>query len=67
MVISTLTGMQETLDTYKIKHDSFDFESELGWEVRKSIPFSFFFLAFRPFFFFFFNFSFREAMIVSWK
>lgn len=37
MVISTLTGMQETLDTYKIRHDSFDFESELGWEVNIQI------------------------------
>ena len=23
---------QETLDTYGVKHDAFDFESELGWE-----------------------------------
>jgi len=32
MVISDLSGMQETLDTYNIRHDKFDFESELGWE-----------------------------------
>eukprot|EP00976_Prorocentrum_cordatum_P113140 1195655-Prorocentrum_minimum.AAC.2 len=23
---------QETLDTYGVRHDAFDFESELGWE-----------------------------------
>lgn len=23
---------QETLNTYNVKHDQFDFESELGWE-----------------------------------
>ncbi len=33
MVIADLSGMQETLDTYNIRHDQFDFESELGWET----------------------------------
>jgi arginyl-tRNA synthetase len=32
MVVADLSGMQETLDTYNIRHDAFDFESELGWE-----------------------------------
>ena len=32
MVIADLTGMQQTLDIFGIKHDKFDFESELGWE-----------------------------------
>lgn len=33
MVGNCLSGVQKTLDTYNIKHDVFDFESELGWEV----------------------------------
>ena len=32
MVIDCLTGVQETLSTYNVRHDRFDFESELGWE-----------------------------------
>jgi len=32
MVNSCLTGVQRTLDTYNIKHDYFDYESELSWE-----------------------------------
>ena len=32
MVTSCLSGAQITLDTYNVKHDKFDFESELGWE-----------------------------------
>ena len=32
MVIDCLSGVQETLDTYNVRHDAFDFESELGWE-----------------------------------
>ena len=34
MVLADLSGIQQTLDLYGIKHDTFDFESELGWEVR---------------------------------
>ena len=33
LVCDCLSGMQETLDTYGIQHDLFDFESELAWEV----------------------------------
>jgi arginyl-tRNA synthetase len=32
MVNLTLSGQQETLDIYGIRHDCFSFESELGWE-----------------------------------
>lgn len=32
MVISCLSGVRDTLDTYRMQHDKFDFESELGWE-----------------------------------
>jgi arginyl-tRNA synthetase len=32
MVINCLSGVQQTLDTYNVRHDTFDFESELGWE-----------------------------------
>ena len=32
MVIDCLTGVQQTLSTYGVQHDAFDFESELGWE-----------------------------------
>ena len=32
MVVDCLTGVQETLSTYGVQHDRFDFESELGWE-----------------------------------
>jgi len=32
MVTSCLSGAQITLNTYNVKHDQFDFESELGWE-----------------------------------
>jgi len=32
MVCDCLTGVQETLSTYGVQHDRFDFESELGWE-----------------------------------
>lgn len=32
MVIDCLSGVQETLETYNVRHDAFDFESELGWE-----------------------------------
>ena len=32
MVINCLSGVQQTLDTYNVHHDQFDFESELGWE-----------------------------------
>ena len=30
MVTDCLSGVQETLNTYNVKHDMFDFESELG-------------------------------------
>ncbi|KAH7818144.1 putative arginyl-tRNA synthetase [Monocercomonoides exilis] len=32
MVTLTLSGQQETLDVYGVKHNKFCFESELGWE-----------------------------------
>jgi len=32
MVLNCLSGVQQTLDTYNVRHDQFDFESELGWE-----------------------------------
>ena len=32
MVTDCLSGVTETLNTYGVRHDSFDFESELGWE-----------------------------------
>lgn len=32
MVTDCLTGVQDTLNTYNIQHNRFDFESELGWE-----------------------------------
>lgn len=32
MTNSTLTGIQQTLDTYNVHHDRFDFESEISWE-----------------------------------
>lgn len=32
MTNATLTGIQQTLDTYNVKHDRFDFESEISWE-----------------------------------
>ena len=32
MVNDCLSAMQETLDTYNIRHDRWDYESELGWE-----------------------------------
>lgn len=32
MVTDCLSGVQETLNTYNVRHDCFDFESELGWE-----------------------------------
>jgi len=32
MVCNCLSGVQQTLDTYNVRHDFFDFESELGWE-----------------------------------
>jgi len=32
MVVNCLSGVQQTLDTYNVRHDAFDFESELGWE-----------------------------------
>ena len=32
MVVDCLTGVQQTLSTYNVQHDMFDFESELGWE-----------------------------------
>jgi len=32
MVVDCLTGVQQTLSTYGVQHDQFDFESELGWE-----------------------------------
>ena len=32
MVVNCLSGVQQTLDTYNVRHDVFDFESELGWE-----------------------------------
>jgi len=32
MVVDCLTGVQQTLSTYNVQHDVFDFESELGWE-----------------------------------
>jgi arginyl-tRNA synthetase len=31
-MVNCLSGVQQTLDTYNVRHDSFDFESELGWE-----------------------------------
>lgn len=31
MVNSTLQGIQETLDCYNIRHDRFDYESEISW------------------------------------
>ena len=34
MVLADLSGIQQTLDLYAIQHDTFDFESELGWDVR---------------------------------
>lgn len=36
MVMDSLSGIQETLDTYRVRHDIWDFESELGWEVGDS-------------------------------
>eukprot|EP01104_Vermistella_antarctica_P004100 TRINITY_DN14614_c0_g1_i1.p1 TRINITY_DN14614_c0_g1~~TRINITY_DN14614_c0_g1_i1.p1 ORF type:complete len:711 (+),score=253.56 TRINITY_DN14614_c0_g1_i1:127-2259(+) len=32
MVDSCIEGMAQTLKTYNIKHDKYDYESELGWE-----------------------------------
>jgi arginyl-tRNA synthetase len=32
MVTDCLSGIQQTLDTYNVRHDRWDFESELGWE-----------------------------------
>lgn len=32
MVTDCLSGVQETLNTYAVRHDTWDFESELGWE-----------------------------------
>ena len=32
MVVDCLTGVQETLSIYNVRHDAFDFESELGWD-----------------------------------
>ena len=32
MVTDCLSGVTETLNTYGVQHDAFDFESELGWE-----------------------------------
>jgi arginyl-tRNA synthetase len=32
MANSTLTGIQQTLDTYNVHHDRFDYESEISWE-----------------------------------
>lgn len=32
MATDTLTGQQQTLTTYGVKHDRFDFESEISWE-----------------------------------
>ena len=32
MVTDCLSGIQETLNTYNVRHDVFDFESEFGWE-----------------------------------
>jgi arginyl-tRNA synthetase len=32
MVGECLAGVQQTLDIYNIKHDHFDYESELGWD-----------------------------------
>eukprot|EP00033_Pygsuia_biforma_P000674 GCRY01000793.1.p1 GENE.GCRY01000793.1~~GCRY01000793.1.p1 ORF type:complete len:698 (+),score=198.06 GCRY01000793.1:110-2203(+) len=32
MVTDCLGGVQETLDTYNVRHTRWDFESELGWE-----------------------------------
>ncbi|OHT07319.1 DALR anticodon binding domain containing protein [Tritrichomonas foetus] len=32
MTNATLTGQKQTLDTYNVKHDRFDFESEISWE-----------------------------------
>lgn len=31
-IIEPITVAQETLNTYNVRHDRFDFESELGWE-----------------------------------
>ena len=47
MVINCLSGVQQTFDIYNVKHDQFDFESELGWEgsndrvmlILKSCPY----------------------------
>ena len=32
MANATLTGIQQTLDTYNVHHDRFDYESEISWE-----------------------------------
>jgi len=32
MVTDCLCGVQQTMETYGVQHDQFDFESELGWE-----------------------------------
>ena len=32
MTNDTLTGQKQTLDTYNVHHDRFDFESEISWE-----------------------------------
>ena len=37
MVVDCLTGVQETLETYNVRHDRFDFESELGWEGSNDV------------------------------
>eukprot|EP01095_Lingulamoeba_sp_RSL-Kostka_P008073 TRINITY_DN2643_c0_g1_i1.p1 TRINITY_DN2643_c0_g1~~TRINITY_DN2643_c0_g1_i1.p1 ORF type:complete len:719 (-),score=263.43 TRINITY_DN2643_c0_g1_i1:205-2361(-) len=37
MVINCLSGTQQTLDHFDIKHDCFDFESELGWEGSNDV------------------------------
>eukprot|EP00002_Diphylleia_rotans_P023990 TRINITY_DN4728_c0_g1_i1.p1 TRINITY_DN4728_c0_g1~~TRINITY_DN4728_c0_g1_i1.p1 ORF type:complete len:700 (+),score=174.72 TRINITY_DN4728_c0_g1_i1:64-2163(+) len=42
MVTDCLAGVQETLDTYSIKHQRFDFESELGWEGSNDRVLSFY-------------------------
>jgi hypothetical protein len=42
MVNDCLSGVQETLDTYNVRHDRWDFESELGWEVCLSLSLDFF-------------------------
>lgn len=36
MTNDTLTGQKQTLDTYGVCHDRFDFESELSWEGTSS-------------------------------